>query len=180
MDRQLTRYRVNRGKTEHGDFKVGSTAKADAGFADAQRAYLAKMEQDVDEEAFLRAEYNDEYDDQFDGENTFEIGHSDRDLEATRKMNAAVRQQEVEDKFWEVAKNTNHSTNARPRRTWHPERQDGEAHDAAAPGADRAGLPRTRRGFPGAGCLASLRRGGYGQPPGRKVPAGACAGGSRH
>ena len=27
--------------------------------------------------------------------------------------------------------------------------------------------------------MASLRRGGSGQPPGRKVPAGACAGGSR-
>ena len=61
MDRKLARYRVNQGKVERGDFKVGSAVKGDEEFALAQKEYLKRMEDEEDEEAFLMAEYNDEY-----------------------------------------------------------------------------------------------------------------------
>ena len=51
--------------------------------------------------------------------------------------------------------------------------------DAAGAGPDRPGLRRARRGFLGMATCPKALRGSFSQPPGRKVPAGACAGGSR-
>ena len=50
---------------------------------------------------------------------------------------------------------------------------------AAGAGPDRPGLRRARRGFLGMATFPKALRGSFSQPPGRKVPAGACAGGSR-
>ena len=51
--------------------------------------------------------------------------------------------------------------------------------DAAGAGADRAGQRRARRDFLGMTFFSKALRGCFSQPTGRKVPAGACAGGSR-
>ena len=51
--------------------------------------------------------------------------------------------------------------------------------DAAASGAQRAGLLRARRGYLVAWLVSASAARCSGQPPGRMVPAGASAGGSR-
>ena len=51
--------------------------------------------------------------------------------------------------------------------------------NTAGAGADRPGLRRARRGFIGMASFPKALRGSFSQPPGRKAPAGACAGGSR-
>ena len=55
----------------------------------------------------------------------------------------------------------------------------GSRCDAAGAGPDRHGLRRARRGFPVMTFFSKALSECFSQPTGRKVPAGACAGGSR-
>lgn len=110
LDRQLDRYRVQqRGDAnDRTEFRVGASARQDAELAAKQRSYVAQLERDADDEAFL-LEYNDEKDDQYEGISSFDVALHPSEFEHAKvlKLNAAMRQAEAEEDFWLQMRNTN-------------------------------------------------------------------------
>lgn len=74
----------------------------DEEFIARQKAYLRQMEKDAEEDAYLLQEYDDDFDDQYSGEQTmFSRDNTREDFEAIRKYNNLMRKEEEEEHFWE-------------------------------------------------------------------------------